>query len=82
MGNYRLSSKAVQDLAGIYEYTILTFGLGQARRYFEELQNVLTMLTERPELDRKVSFSHSDMIYYYYIKPIPSFLPENKTHCL
>jgi toxin ParE1/3/4 len=66
MGVYKLSSKADTDLAHIYEYTIATFGIGQARQYFEELQQTFEMLTERPELHREASFAGFDLWYYTY----------------
>ena len=38
MADYKLSAKADADLAGIFEYTILNFGLEQARTYLPGLR--------------------------------------------
>ena len=45
MGAYSLSTKAAADLDGIYEYTILTFGLEQARAYLTGLHKYLDILS-------------------------------------
>ncbi|MEK9141767.1 MAG: type II toxin-antitoxin system RelE/ParE family toxin [Nitrospirota bacterium] len=48
MAGYSLSSKAAADLDGIYEYTILHFGLEQARVYLFGLHERFQMLAEQP----------------------------------
>jgi toxin ParE1/3/4 len=48
MAVYSLSSKADADLDGIYEYTILNFGLEQARVYLLGLHERFGMLAEQP----------------------------------
>ena len=48
MAGYSLSSKAAADLNGIYEYTILYFGLEQARVYLFGLHERFQMLAEQP----------------------------------
>lgn len=48
MAAYSLSSKAAADLDGIYEYTILTFGLGQARAYLSGLRERFETLADNP----------------------------------
>lgn len=48
-----LSSKAAADLDGIYEYTILHFGLEQARVYLLGLHERFQMLAEQPTHGRK-----------------------------
>ena len=50
---YSLSSKAAADLDGIYEYTILHFGLEQARVYLLGLHERFEMLAEQPTQGRK-----------------------------
>ena len=52
MADYRLSSCAQADLAGIADYTIETFGLRQARRYRDELETCFCNLAENPRLGR------------------------------
>lgn len=44
MAAYSLSAKAVADIDGIYEYTILDFGLEQARAYLLGLHERFEML--------------------------------------
>jgi toxin ParE1/3/4 len=53
MASYSLSSKAAADLEGIYEYTILHFGLEQARVYLLGLHGRFQMLAEQPTQGRK-----------------------------
>lgn len=53
MAGYSLSSKAAADLDGIYEYTILHFGLEQARVYLFGLHERFQMLAEQPMQGRK-----------------------------
>jgi toxin ParE1/3/4 len=49
MAVYSLSSKAAADLDGIYEYTILNFGLEQARMYLQGLHERFATLAEHPD---------------------------------
>ncbi|MEQ1680240.1 MAG: type II toxin-antitoxin system RelE/ParE family toxin [Nitrospira sp.] len=53
MASYSLSSKAATDLVGIYEYTILHFGLEQARVYLFGLHERFQMLVAQPTQGRK-----------------------------
>ncbi len=53
MAVYSLSSKAAADLDGIYEYTILHFGLEQARVYLLGLHERFEILAEHPTQGRK-----------------------------
>ena len=45
---YSLSPKAATDLDGIYEYTIVTFGLTQARNYLAGLHECFQVLADNP----------------------------------
>lgn len=45
---YKLSNLAVEDFAGIYEYTLLNFGALQADTYTNDLEKVLNLLSESP----------------------------------
>ncbi|MDH4082402.1 MAG: type II toxin-antitoxin system RelE/ParE family toxin [Nitrospira sp.] len=47
MAGYSLLSKAAAELDGIYEYTILHFGLEQARIYLVGLHEPFQMLAEQ-----------------------------------
>jgi toxin ParE1/3/4 len=53
MAVYSLSSKAAADLDGIYDSTILNFGLEQARVYLVGLHERFEMLAEQPTHGRK-----------------------------
>ncbi len=52
MADFRLSSRAAADLAGIAAYTIETFGVDQARRYRDDLETCFRNLAENPRLGR------------------------------
>ena len=75
MAVYSLSSKAAADLDGIYEYTILHFGLDQARVYLSGSQERFQMLAEQSTHGRKAEelaprlrwFEYqSHMVFYMY----------------
>ena len=55
MADYRLSGKAGADLDGIHEYTIMHYGLAQARDYLTGLHEVFGRLAEQPMLGRNVA---------------------------
>jgi len=48
MAAYSLSSKAAADIDQIHEYTILNFGLKQARAYLSGLHERFETLAENP----------------------------------
>ena len=48
MADYRLTSLAEADLAGIADYTIQTLGIEQARRYRDSLETCFTNLAANP----------------------------------
>ncbi len=50
MADYKLSRLAAQDIANIYEYGILKFGLKQAQLYLREMEMSLEVLAQRPEI--------------------------------
>lgn len=41
---YKLSNTAADDFAGIYEYTLMSFGAKQADRYTDDMENCLQTL--------------------------------------
>ena len=47
-----LSSGAASDLAGIADYTIWQFGIGQARRYRNGLAGTFERVAENPQRGR------------------------------
>lgn len=50
MADYSLSPRAAEDVDGIYEYSILHFGLEQARDYVRGLLDLLVRLAANPML--------------------------------
>lgn len=60
MAGYSLSSKAAADLDGIYEYTILHFGLEQARVYLFGLHERFQILAEQPTQGARPMNLHRD----------------------
>ncbi|MFU8926266.1 type II toxin-antitoxin system RelE/ParE family toxin [Acinetobacter puyangensis] len=45
---YKLSNLAAEDFAAIYEYTLLKFGVIQADKYTDHLENIFNLLTSAP----------------------------------
>lgn len=66
MGAYRISSRAALDMADIYEYGILNFGLPQARKYLKEMKTLFEMLSERPELRREAFDIRASLFRYNF----------------
>jgi toxin ParE1/3/4 len=52
MAKYRLSSRAYADIVGIGEYTIERFGIEQARRYRDRLDDAIQTLADNPSRGR------------------------------
>jgi toxin ParE1/3/4 len=61
MAVYSLSAKAAADLSGIYEYTILNFGLTKAREYLTDLHERFESLAENPMQGRSASELSPDL---------------------
>ncbi len=52
MASYQLTEAAQQDVDEIYEYSILNFGLQQARDYLNGLHRCFGTLADNPKLGR------------------------------
>ena len=73
MIEYRLSQRAAADLDGIAEYTIHRFGLKQARRYRDDLENCFLNLAKYPSMGQRVEqlarglrrFEHGSHLIFY-----------------
>lgn len=52
MTDFSLTSEAENDLAGIYFYTLQSFGYRRADAYVADLKQACLMLAERPTLGR------------------------------
>lgn len=73
MADYQLSSKAVEDIANIADYTIGAFGIEQARRYRTGIEQALKRLADNPLIGKSAdhvaenlrSWSYGSHIIYY-----------------
>ncbi|MDT8321100.1 MAG: type II toxin-antitoxin system RelE/ParE family toxin [Xanthomonadales bacterium] len=73
MADYRFSVRAAMDLEAIAEYTIERFGIGQARRYRDELKSCFDQLAANPKLGRRAEqlgpglrrYEHRSHIVFY-----------------
>mgnify|MGYP003580679656 CR=1 FL=1 len=52
MAKYRLSKRAYPDIVGIGDYTIERFGIEQARRYRDRLEDAFQALADHPNRGR------------------------------
>ena len=52
MASYRLTRKADNDLAALYEYGILNFGLGKAKSYLIGMYERFDQLAGQPDIGR------------------------------
>ena len=65
---YKLSVKATEDFAGIYEYTFLNFGSSQADFYTGEMESCLQNLSGQPLIGRELSDIGLGIHRYDYLK--------------
>ncbi len=56
MTTYFLSPRAEEDLGGIWDYTVETWGLHQARGYTEEIRRSLELLAAHPERGKTIDY--------------------------
>jgi toxin ParE1/3/4 len=66
MADYKLSGKAEVDVDEIYEYTIVNFGIEQARRYLLGLGDCCQALTENSLLGRVADELAPELRRYEY----------------
>ena len=52
MARYLFTRKAVEDLTGIYEYTLEFWSESQADKYYNELISFCQMLAESPKIGK------------------------------
>jgi toxin ParE1/3/4 len=76
MAVYSLSAKAATDLDAIYEYTILEFGLEQARKYLIGLHKRFEMLAAQPELGRSAAELAPDLRRSEYQSHVVFYAPK------
>ena len=76
MADYSLSQTAAADVDGIYEYTIINFGLDQARAYLSGMHGRMETLAEHPLVGRNADelapglrrFEYESHIIFYVVK--------------
>jgi toxin ParE1/3/4 len=78
MAVYSLSSKAAADLSGIYEYTILNFGLKQARDNLTGLHGRFESLAQNPMQGRTASEFSPGMRRLEYQSHVVFYVPKDK----
>ena len=78
MAVYSLSSKAAADLSRIYEYSILNFGLKQAREYLTGVHERFETLAESPLQGRSASELSPDLRRLEYESHVVFYVPMAK----
>lgn len=78
MAGYSLSSKAAADLSRIYEYSILNFGLKQARQYLAGLHEQFETLAKNPTQGRSASELSPDLRRLEYESHVVFFVQKAK----
>jgi len=66
MGSYKLTVKAETDFAKMYYHGIITFGLKQARAYYNSMHDTLQLLAENKNLGRDASEYIEDLLRFTY----------------
>jgi len=77
MVSYSLTKKAEADIAGIYEYTILKFGLEQARKYFFCLHDLFQSIAGNPMIGRSVGEINQAWRCLEYNSHIVFYIPKS-----
>jgi len=78
MENYQLSTKAEIEIEGIYEYSILNFGLRKAREYFTGLHDRLAVLADHPSWGNDYSHIKPQLCRYEYNSHSIYYLPTSE----
>ena len=79
MAVYRLSRKTVTDLDGIHEYTIVDFGVTQARNYMSGLHEHFENLARQPALGREANKIVLGLRRYEYRSHVVFYVPEDRS---
>jgi plasmid stabilization system protein ParE len=71
MARYTLSREAEKDLDGIIDYTLETWGLDQARLYFDKLVDAFERIAEAPDKGRLLEKKRNEIrflrVQHHYI---------------
>ncbi|HVL02187.1 MAG TPA: type II toxin-antitoxin system RelE/ParE family toxin [Dongiaceae bacterium] len=82
MANYRLTRKADNDVANLYEYGILNFGLNQAQSYLLGLYEQFEQLSFSPDIGRNAKELFPDLKRFQYGAHVIFYLPDNQSGIL
>lgn len=77
MAEYRLSSQAETDLAGIADYTIETFGIEQARHYRDGLEAGFQNLADNPLLGQSAEHLAPQLRHLEHQSHVIYYVPKN-----
>ncbi len=77
MADYRLSSRADTDLAGIADYTLETFGIEQARRYRDGLDADFQILADNPLLGQSADHFAPQLRRLEHQSHVIFYVPKN-----
>ena len=66
MAHYQLTHKAESEIEGIYEYSLLNFGLQVAKTYISGLHDCFLMLAENGSFGSDYGFIVAGLLRYEY----------------
>ncbi len=79
MASFLLRPKAVRDLAGIWNYTVQTWGESQADNYIHDLNGSFESLSENPEKGKSCDDIRNGYRKYYVDKHVVFYRQISKT---
>ncbi len=79
MAKYQLTNKAVEDLAGIWEYTFEVWSEVQADKYFNYLHDCFKNLAKNPKLGKAYDEVEKSLLGYRATQHIIFFRPVSNT---
>ena len=78
MAEFRLRPKARSDIDAIWDYTVQTWGVQQARSYIAGLRDVCTQLADNPELGKCRDELHKGLRVYPSGKHVVFYITMDK----
>jgi len=78
VAEFRLRPKARSDIDAIWDYTVKTWGIQQARSYIAGLRDVCTELADNPELGKRRDELHKGLRVYPSGKHVVFYLAVDK----
>jgi len=77
VGKFHLTNRAVNDLFDIADFTIQSFGIGQARFYRDGLNNCFGILAENPRLGRSADELAPNLRRYEHQSHVVFYIPKD-----